>query len=1611
MNSYKFSLRAALEALRESFGDSSSSSLRKSKRQLAGSITTERLEERRLLAGAGLQGQYFATQELTDPVVVQVDSTIDFDWGASSPTGVGNDNFSIRWTGQVETQFTETYSFIVNANDGARLWVNGRLLIDQLQSGTVNDQVGTIDLIAGRKYDIQLEFLEVTGNASVKLEWSSPSLAREVIPAERLYAAERGSILAQRWNGISGSLINDLTDSPLYPDSPSVIAPLPSFESNNNIGENFGQRLNGLLHVPKTGPYTFYIAADEKAELWLSNTADPDQRELIAYAQVPTEPRDWHVDTFQKSLPVYLVAGQNYYVEALHKEATGADHLAIGWTRPGSASIEVIDGQFLSPIIPEVRIYSDQPSVSEGSATPAIYTIVRRGTANNLALNVNYTVGGSATNGTDYQALSGVITIPAGANSVDLIIIPNGDSTLEGDETVVVELVNGTGYEVGRKSERTIYGTIQDDTDAPTGGTSLWNGQSLADFDGRFGGSFSEETDAVYGDVIQVIIDGTPASPFSAQLRQDIDGPVTEGDILWVEFRAKSIGGDGSISAIFEEAGGSYAKSLSQGIPLSTNWTRIQIPFSAVDSYAAGEASFGFHLGYQAQTLQFTEFQVLNYGPPKTLAPETAFGLNNISGTHGTSQFINVSGEPFDVAFEVDVFNVPDQVWHLQAVSRNNGVVANGDTMRFEFSVRASAGSDPQLSFAVQRTDTYATLYGQSIDLTSDWQDFVIEFDADDDFGVNGIQAVFNLGYGIQTVEIGGFQWQNLENNVDIDDLPNQFPTSTYAGREGTDSWREDADQRIELERKSGVTVNVTDANGQPLKGAVVSLRQTNHEFKFGSAISAYGGKLDPNGNDQSLKYQSEINRLFNTVVIENALKWPGWLNDPARGEQGVDFATDNDLYVRGHNIIWPSRTFMPASVWADYDTRVANDGETSANAWLKTTIENHIDGLLSTFDGSISEWDVVNEPFANHDVMDLLGDNIVIDWFQRVRDFDSNIKLTLNDYGIFSLNGGNTNHRANFDYWLGLLNDQGLLDVIGEQSHYNDASLTDIAVLGQLIVDYNSQFLAPIAITEFDIDSKDEQLQADYLRDYMTMSFSQSAVTEFLHWGFWQSSHWLPDAALYRSDFSAKPNGQAYEDLVFGQWWSDVQGTTRTGAVTANVFRGDYDVLVEYDGQTYTGVVSVDDSGNSSVTINVPMTPINYTPAIEVDQPSVSGDVASDLSNTGRWLEPDNQTVTLDASLGEVVENNDGTWTWTFTPTQAYSDQVVTITITDPAGASSESNFSFSALTNVVNRGTSYGGSVFGESDLAPNKLALRPGESASVANFTNYHRGLNRVMIDVAGLASNSLTSSDFEFRVGNTDTPSNWTLLDGSGIPLPSISVTATTTPGIDRVMLAWDDNEIQNTWLQVTVKANANTTGLSTDDIFYFGNQIGDVNGDTTSSGKIKVNSLDMVLVSANRTIGSTVGIENNYDVDRNGTVNSIDMVRVSANRAIAGGLLMFAAPSGSSFAVQKPSGQIETGMGTTGQNQLGSGFRIGGGTLQPTFDGPKNSGKTRIESDSRRHRLSATPIATIWLKGSVDLSATATMDDSANDIRMKKLELAARDNLFVGQELIEDFRAF
>ncbi|MGD2095434.1 MAG: PA14 domain-containing protein [Phycisphaerales bacterium] len=133
--------------------------------------------------GVGIRGNYYRGMSLINLVLTRIDPKIDFNWGdpGSPDPSVGDDNFSVRWTGEVGAQYTETYTFYTNTDDGVRLWVNGQLLVDAWEDQSTENS-GTIDLVAGQTYSIVMEYYENGGGAAAQLSWSSPSTPKQIVP-------------------------------------------------------------------------------------------------------------------------------------------------------------------------------------------------------------------------------------------------------------------------------------------------------------------------------------------------------------------------------------------------------------------------------------------------------------------------------------------------------------------------------------------------------------------------------------------------------------------------------------------------------------------------------------------------------------------------------------------------------------------------------------------------------------------------------------------------------------------------------------------------------------------------------------------------------------------------------------------------------------------------------------------------------------------------------------------------------------------------------------------------------------------------------------------------------------------------------------------------------------------------------------------------------------------------------------------------------------------------------------------------------------------------------------------------------------------------------------
>lgn len=165
------------------------------------SVSASFINSSTLGQGTGLSGAYWTSTTSaaftnvgfnTSPSLVRTDSTVNFNWGNGSPDPlISTDNFVVRWTGSVQPQFTEGYTFYTATDDGVRVWLNGQLIIDKwVDQGPTTWASAPINLVAQQHYTIQMDYYEHGGGAQAQLFWSSPLTGPQtIIPVNQLYPA------------------------------------------------------------------------------------------------------------------------------------------------------------------------------------------------------------------------------------------------------------------------------------------------------------------------------------------------------------------------------------------------------------------------------------------------------------------------------------------------------------------------------------------------------------------------------------------------------------------------------------------------------------------------------------------------------------------------------------------------------------------------------------------------------------------------------------------------------------------------------------------------------------------------------------------------------------------------------------------------------------------------------------------------------------------------------------------------------------------------------------------------------------------------------------------------------------------------------------------------------------------------------------------------------------------------------------------------------------------------------------------------------------------------------------------------------------------------------
>ncbi|HZQ46230.1 MAG TPA: DUF1800 family protein, partial [Verrucomicrobiae bacterium] len=464
--------------------------------------------------GTGLTAQYYTNSSSTytnaanfnptNLVFTRLDPMVNFIWTTTPPITNGV-YYSVRWTGQVQPQYSETYTFDTKTDDGVKLWVNDQLLINKWQTQGATDWTGSIALQAGVRYDIKMEYFNAGGSAQAYLYWYSPSQPEQFIPSTCLYpttvptapAAVTSPLTAVAFlnqpfsysiaganspgaftatglppnlslnpatgvisgtPNVAGNFEINLTVSNAFGVGASVlqlqviatstsvtrevwlhvpgtnVADIPlntpanltntlgTLEGFTGFGTNYGERITGYLTAPVTGNYYFWLAASDSAELWISDDNDPVN--LVRRASVlpnanpapppafGTAPRQWNLQPNQKSPWLSLVAGQQYFIEILHKAGLETnDNVSVGWlqdpTGTNTTPTGVVPGYVLSryfPLPPSFipgTLYTANMLESDGVVSDGVGSATLRLSADGTLAVVNFQFNNLTSGATD----------------------------------------------------------------------------------------------------------------------------------------------------------------------------------------------------------------------------------------------------------------------------------------------------------------------------------------------------------------------------------------------------------------------------------------------------------------------------------------------------------------------------------------------------------------------------------------------------------------------------------------------------------------------------------------------------------------------------------------------------------------------------------------------------------------------------------------------------------------------------------------------------------------------------------------------------------------------------------------------------------------------------------------------------------------------------------------------------------------------------------------------------------------------------------------------------------------------------------------------------------
>ncbi len=275
-----------------------------------------------------------------------------------------NEYFGVVWEGYINIPAAGNYTFETISDDGSKFYFNS--LYSPTTTALVNNDgvhaqqsaTGTVYIPAAGAYPVSITFFEKYGGESMQLFWSGPGIIRQLVPdaafkqgtvvnpTDPAGCSATGTILHEVWQNVGGNDIASINQNA----SPTVVNQITILETSN-LGDNYGERIRGYICPPVTGDYRFTVAGDDAVQIWLSTDDNPLNKVNIVNLLSWTDFREWSKFPSQQSALISLQAGRKYYIEVLHKESAGGDHVSIAWQLPGGAVEAPIPGTRLFPFV------------------------------------------------------------------------------------------------------------------------------------------------------------------------------------------------------------------------------------------------------------------------------------------------------------------------------------------------------------------------------------------------------------------------------------------------------------------------------------------------------------------------------------------------------------------------------------------------------------------------------------------------------------------------------------------------------------------------------------------------------------------------------------------------------------------------------------------------------------------------------------------------------------------------------------------------------------------------------------------------------------------------------------------------------------------------------------------------------------------------------------------------------------------------------------------------------------------------------------------------------------------------------------------------------------